>query len=786
MIPNNDSLFRKIRYLDGGMGSMLLATADMPIGYPPERLNLEQPDAVIRVHRAYVDAGAELIYANTFGANGIKFPDCLEAMISEAIAHARTAAGDRAYVALDIGSLGKLIGEGGISPEHAYDEFARIIRAGQDRTDCIVIETMTDLAEARMAVLAAKENSTLPVMVSMSFSEGGRTAFGCSVETFAHTVSGMGVDAIGINCSLGPIEMLPLARRLMACTPLPVCIKPNAGLPRLDNGRTVYDISQEEFCDAMARIRLAGADVLGGCCGTTPDYIRMLRARCDALQPAREEYVRRSVVCSSTRVVEIDGCKIVGERINPTGKKRFQQALREQDYDYVLAQGTEQEEQGAHILDVNVGINGIDEVQTMCRVVDGLQRVTTLPLQIDSANPAVLEAALRRYHGKAIVNSVNGTEESLCTVLPIVAKYGAAVIGLTLDEAGISPDVDTRVAIARKIIDRCRTYGIPPEDIYIDTLTMAQASVAGSALCTVGALAKVHALGVRTVLGISNISFGMPNRDDINAAFLQMSRESGLDLSIIHPRLQHIRGSKEAFAFLHDEPGATERYIAYATRVEQSTIQSQTAQVEQDDLQACIVGGRGEQVAARVKQMLAEGVAPLQIAADYMIPALDRVGNGYEQGTIFLPQLIAAADAAKRGFAMLEEAMGSSDARPNTHTFVLATVKGDIHDIGKNIVKAVVSNYGYRVVDLGRDVPYADVLQAVRKEYPCALGLSALMTTTAQNMAHTIELVRAEFPDLPILVGGAVLTPQYAESIGGIYCKDANATVRELQKIFAD
>ncbi len=773
-------------YLDGATGSELIARAGVPIGYPPELLNLEQPDIVCGLQREYVAAGSGLIYANTFGANALRFGDRLEEILSAAIAIARRAADGRAKVALDIGSLGKLIGDGGISFDDAYEQFAQIVRAAADRTDCIVIETMTDLAETRAAVLAAKAYSRLPILVSMSFSEGGRTAFGCGVENFAYTIGAMGVAAIGINCSLGPIQMLPLARRLVECTDLPVFIKPNAGMPRLENGNTVYDITPEQFCEAMARIKEIGVRIMGGCCGTSPAYIERLKAVCDCVRARRAQFRPRSVVCSASRVAEIDDAmRIVGERINPTGKKRFQQALRERDYDYILLQGIEQEEQGADILDVNVGLNGIDEAIVMREVVERLQRVTTLPLQIDSSDPDVIECALRYYHGKAIVNSVNGTEESLQRILPIVARYGAAVVGLTLDERGISQDIDERVRIAASIVEACRRYGIAARDVYIDTLTMAQASMPDSALCTLGALEQVKRLGVRTILGVSNISFGMPNREEINAAFLQMARQHGLDLCIIHPKLQHVCAGQAAFDFLNNLPGATQAYIDYATQIERTTQTLSDAACDDADIRKCIVGGRGAQVAAAVERLLRDGASPMRVAAEHMIPALDEVGEAYERGKLFLPQLIAAADAAKCGFGVLEKAMERVDGRDADKVFVLATVKGDIHDIGKNIVKAIVSNYGFKVVDLGRDVAYERVLESVRAHYPCVLGLSALMTTTAQNMARTIQLVRAEFPEIPVLVGGAVLTPQYAESIGGTYCRDASATVRRLQEIYA-
>lgn len=767
--------------LDGATGSLLTERSGAPAGYRLEKLNLENPEVVYSVHRDYVDAGSDVIYTNTFGANPLKLGGETEKVIKAAVAIARKAAGDRAYVALDVGPLGKLIGEGGISFDEAYENYAAVIKAAADETDLIVIETMTDIADARIALLAAKENSNLPIMLSMSFEAGGRSAFGTDVESFARTVSGMGVSAIGINCSLGPVEMYPMAKKLVESTPLPVFIKPNAGMPRFENGRTVYDIDRARFCEAMANIHALGVNILGGCCGTTPDYIRMLAAQ-TAGKAERELYKPVRALCCGTATVKVDGMKVVGERINPTGKKRFQAALREGDFDYILAQGIEQSQAGADILDVNVGLNGTDEKYNMVRVVEGLQKVVSRPLVIDSSSPEVLEAALRRYNGKALVNSVNGKQSSIDSVLPLVKKYGAAVVCLALDENGIPSTAEGRVAVGKRLVDECLKAGIATEDIYVDTLTMAESAEKGSAQCTVGALEEIKKTGAGTVLGVSNVSFGMPHREDINACFLAMAKGAGLDLAIINPSLINIKYSDYARDFLLAKEGATDAYIAYAAKTDSVKTEDLTGK-DTPDMTRAIVGGMGAR-AREVAETLLATLAPLDVAAQHIIPALDVVGDLYEKGVIFLPQLIAAADAAKQAFSALESRMAAQGAAQDGKRFVLATVKGDIHDIGKNIVKAVVSNYGYKVVDLGRDVDYPVVLAAVEKNYPCALGLSALMTTTAQNMAETIRLVREKYPDLPVLVGGAVITPEYAESIGGVYCKDANATVKALREIF--
>ncbi len=767
--------------LDGATGSLLTERSGAPAGYRLEKLNLENPEVVYSVHRDYVDAGSDVIYTNTFGANPLKLGGETEKVIKAAVAIARKAAGDRAYVALDVGPLGKLIGEGGISFDEAYENYAAVIKAAADETDLIVIETMTDIADARIALLAAKENSNLPIMLSMSFEAGGRSAFGTDVESFARTVSGMGVSAIGINCSLGPVEMYPMAKKLVESTPLPVFIKPNAGMPRFENGRTVYDIDRARFCEAMANIHALGVNILGGCCGTTPDYIRMLAAQ-TAGKAERELYKPVRALCCGTATVKVDGMKVVGERINPTGKKRFQAALREGDFDYILAEGIEQSQAGADILDVNVGLNGTDEKYNMVRVVEGLQKVVSRPLVIDSSSPEVLEAALRRYNGKALVNSVNGKQSSIDSVLPLVKKYGAAVVCLALDENGIPSTAEGRVAVGKRLVDECLKAGIATEDIYVDTLTMAESAEKGSAQCTIGALEEIKKTGAGTVLGVSNVSFGMPHREDINACFLAMAKDAGLDLAIINPSLINIKYSDYARDFLLAKEGATDAYIAYAAKTDSVKTEDLTGK-DTPDMTRAIVGGMGAR-AREVAETLLATLAPLDVAAQHIIPALDVVGDLYEKGVIFLPQLIAAADAAKQAFSALESRMAAQGAAQDGKRFVLATVKGDIHDIGKNIVKAVVSNYGYKVVDLGRDVDYPVVLAAVEKNYPCVLGLSALMTTTAQNMAETIRLVREKYPDLPVLVGGAVITPEYTESIGGVYCKDANATVKALREIF--
>lgn len=767
--------------LDGAMGSLLMERANLPVGYKLEKLNIENPDIVKSVHNDYLKAGSNVIFTNTFGLNRYNFDNSnLKNLILAAIKLAKECAKNyNSYVALDIGPLGKLIGDGGITFDEAYNAYKEIITTANDTTDLIVIETMTNLAEARIATLASLENSKLPVMVSMSFEENGISVFGNPIECFANVIGAMGVSSIGINCTLGAKEMLPLAKRLQELTDKPVFIKPNAGMPSIENGKTVYKTTSEEFAFFASLAKKYGVKIIGGCCGTTPDFISKTKQECANIVATATNYVKKSIICSAYKYVEIDTPKIVGERINPTGKKDFQKALLEENWGYILAQAIEQEEAKADILDVNVGMNGIDEPAILAKAVDNLQNVTTLPLQIDTTNIIALEKALRIYNGKAIINSVNGTEESLETVLPLAKKYGAAVIGLTIDEKGISQDIKIRVNIAKKIINRCLELGIPKEDIYIDTLTMAEASQKGNALLTLGALKDIKQLGVKTVLGISNISFGMPSRMDINAKFMELALNYGLDLCIINPNLIGISGSTLAENFLLAKDGAVEKYIEFAQKTSEKV--HIVTNIKEKTLFDAVFTGQKE-LAKELALELIKTNEPLKIVSEFLIPALDKVGENYENKKLFLPQLIASAEACKAAFSVLDKVM-VKNPDDDKKIFVLATIKGDIHDIGKNIVKSVVGNYGFKVIDLGKDVDFSRILEAVEKYYPCVLGLSALMTTTAANIEIAIKLVKEKY-DIPILVGGAVLTKEYATKIGGIYCVDANDTVKKLKEIF--
>lgn len=761
--------FEQKHTLDGAFGTLAIEWGNLPAGFSSERLNVENPELVKRIHGAYYRVGADIICANTFGANPLKDANFGE-HVKAAVELARQAAPD-AFIALDTGSSGITVGEGAVDFDaavRAYEEFY----AASDDYDLILIETMTDLKELRAALIGAKKAGR-PVMCSMSFEENGYTFFGCSLESFVVTAEALGASAVGINCSLGSRKITPLAKRLQEVSPLPVFIKPNAGMPKTVNGKTIYDESSDEFEKAMREIASFGIAMLGGCCGTSPEYIR------------RVHRIERSCkiggtfggkLCCANRCVNAGSETLtVGERINPTGKPLLKRALADGDIDEVIRLGLKQKEDGADLLDVNVGINGIDETAVMKRCVDALSGVG-LPLVIDSSKVETIEAALKAYDGKALVNSVSGKEESLDKVLPTAARYGAAVIGLCLDDGGVPSSAQERVKIAEKIIARAQSAGIRKEDIYIDTLTMAEGAGRGNANAAIEALETVRKKGVKTVLGVSNISFGMPDREDVNAAFYHRCKDAGLSLAIINPTLANIAATEVAYDFLSGREGAAKDYIAAKSGFVKTAAETETN--ANTDLKTAVINGLSATAAKAAKQLLEE-TEPLEIAEKFIVPALDEVGDGYGCGKLFLPQLIASADAAKSAMDVLSAAMGGRG--DNGKRFVICTVKGDVHDIGKNIVKAVVKNYGYRVIDLGKDVSEEEVLAAVKKYYPCVLGLSALMTTTAENMARTIAFVRKEFPTLKILVGGAVLTESYAKSIGGTYCCDANDTVEKLK-----
>ena len=783
---------RETVLLDGAMGTMLQA-AGLPLGARPEALNLEDPALIESIHARYAAAGSRILCANTFGASAHKLAGSgytVEQVVDAAIRCARRAAQPYgSLVALDIGPLGELLEPAGTLPfEEAVEAFAEIVRAGAAAgADLILCETFTDLYELKAALLACRENCGLPVLASMSFEAGGRTFTGCGVESFAAAARGLGADALGINCSLGPKEILPMARALCRAVPgdYPVFVKPNAGLPRADGSG--YDITPQLFAMQMKPYRELGLFAAGGCCGTTPDFIRALHRVFDGCAVGREARPLPSVLCTPVQRVVVDGITVVGERINPTGKKRFQQALREGDMDYVLAQAISQAESGAAVLDVNVGAPGVDEPALMEQVVKALQSVVSLPLQLDSSNAAALERGLRVYNGKPIVNSVNGEQAVLDKLLPLCKKYGAAVVGLTMDEQGIPKTAAGRVAIAARIRDAALAAGIPLEDIYIDCLTLTASAQQEDVMATLDALrACKEELGVRTVLGVSNISFGLPCRPYLNTAFLTMAMYAGLDLAIMNPASEEMMGAVYAYGVLSGRDKQSGRYIArYAGR----TMPSQAAQPAAPQasapeetsaggpyvplMKAVEQGLKGE-AAAHTRALLA-GHEPLDLVDHALIPALDAVGAGYEKGTLFLPQLLQSASAAQAAFEEIKAAVAKNGAPgASKGKIVLATVKGDVHDIGKNIVRVILENYGFEVLDLGRDVPPEKVVEAVRESGARLVGLSALMTTTLKSMAETIEALHKAKLDCKVMVGGAVLTERYALEIGADwYAKDA-------------
>ena len=776
------------------MGTMLQAKG-LRLGEYPELAALEHPDWLLDIHRAYVEAGTQILCANTFGANREKLRrtgKTAEEVIPPSIAIAKEAAAGRALVALDLGPIGQLLEPtGALDFEEAVDIFAQQVRCAVSAgADLVMIETMTDLQECRAALLAVKENSTLPVIVSLTYEERGRTFLGHAPACAALTLEGMGADAIGINCSLGPREMPALVEELTRWTTLPISVKPNAGLP--DPGGAGYDITADQFAEAMAELTELGVKCYGGCCGTTPEYIAKL---CRALEGRTIKEIPRSVpaaVCSPVQVVPIDRVRVIGERINPTGKKRMKEALLREDIDYMLGQALEQTQAGADILDVNVGLPEIDEAGMMVKVVKALQGVSDAPLQLDSTRPEVLEKALRVYCGKAIVNSVNGDEEVLDAILPLVKKYGAAVLGLTLDKEGIPKSAQARVDIAGRILDKALAYGIRREDVYIDCLTLTVSAEQAAAAQTLEALERVKKeLGLKTVLGVSNISFGLPARPLVNQNFLTMAMTRGLDLPIINPNLEAMMAAVRCYHLLMNIDTDARDYIAaygnatVSTSITAGTAAPSAAPAGERTLEQIVVAGLKGEAPAATKKLL-ETMDSMSVVDDILIPALDRVGADFEAGKVFLPQLIQAAGAAQAAFEVIREGLS---AQPGAETvskapIVLATVKGDIHDIGKNIVKVLLENYGYPVIDLGRDVDPVSVVEAAKKHNAPLVGLSALMTTTLGSMEETIRLLRAEQVPCRVVVGGAVLTPDYAKKIGAdFYARDAKGSVDVARQV---
>ena len=781
----NQLLKNKFVFLDGAMGTELQARG-LKLGGVPEILNFTHPEWIEDIHKTYISAGANIIYTNTFGSNRYKLEETdktTEEVITEAIKIAKSACkGTDTLVALDIGPIGQLLEPtGSLSFEEAYDIFKEQIIAGKD-ADVIVFETMTDLYEIKAAVLAAKENSSKPVLCTMTFEQNLRTFTGCSISSMAMTLQGLGVDALGLNCSLGPKELLPVVKELVKWTSIPVIVKPNAGLPNPETN--TYDISPQEFSDYMIELSKLGVKIFGGCCGTTPKFIKSLTDTFKNIEyTPNTSFEEVSAICSPSNTVIIDQPRIIGERINPTGKKVFKEALKNNDIDYILGQAIEQIHAGADILDVNVGLPDIDEKNMMITVVKKLQSIVDVPLQIDSTIPEVLESALRIYNGKPIVNSVNGEEESLNSVLPLVKKYGASVVGLTLDKNGIPAKAEDRVNIAEKIINKAMSLGIKKSDIYIDCLTLTASAEQSGVMETLKALKMVREnFGVQTVLGVSNISFGLPNRELVNHNFLTMALTYGLTLPIINPNVESMTGAVRAYKLLKGiDKNSVEFIKSYGNQQNTKTTAEKSSTI---DIFYAIENGLKND-GAKITEELLKTLSPMQIINEMLIPALDKSGNLFEKGIIFLPQLILSAEVAQAAFEIIKKHMIKENNTPiSKGNIVLATVKGDVHDIGKNIVKVLLENYGYTVIDLGKDVEYQAVVDAVIEHKSKLVGLSALMTTTLKSMEETIKLIKLNNLDCKIVVGGAVLTPDYAIKIGAdFYAKDAKESVDVAKKI---
>lgn len=798
-------------FLDGGMGT-LLQEAGLQPGELPERWNVSHPEEIIRIQKSYYDAGSNVVLSNTFGANGLKFDDEeLEQLVTAAVKNAREAARQSTgtqekFVALDIGPLGKLLKPyGDYEFEDAVAMYAKTVKFGVAAgVDLVFIETMNDSYDTKAALLAVKENTDLPVFVSNAYGADGKLMTGASPAAMVAMLEGMHADAIGANCSLGPDQLVGVVEEYLEYASVPVLLKPNAGLPRAENGKTVYDVFPPEFSESVGKLLEKGVRIAGGCCGTTPDYIRAVVEKSKSITPVPLTEKNLSLVSSYTHAVKFGESPIlIGERINPTGKKRFQQALRENDIDYILGEALKQQDAGVQLLDVNVGLPEIDEPAFLLRAVRELQAVTDLPLQLDTTDPVAMEAGLRAYNGKAMVNSVNGKEEVMSVIFPLVAKYGGFVVALTLDEGGIPDTAEERVAIAEKIIKRAADYGIDKKDLIFDPLAMTISADTTAALATMQAVHRIrHDLKVNTSLGISNVSFGLPSRNIITSTFFALCLQDGLSAAIMNPYSQEMMNVYHAFRALHNMDENCMDYITYAQNLPAPTMTapatgaapaaggeaaaSGSGEGPSSELQKAIVRGLKEKTGSLTKAMLAEK-KPLEIIQSEVIPALNIVGADFEKKKVYLPQLLMAAEAAKSAFEEVKVAMAASDEGNSGSSrcpFVIATVHGDIHDIGKNIVKLILENYGFAVSDLGKDVPEQTVVDEVVRLHAPIVGLSALMTTTVPAMEETIKLLREQAPWAKVCVGGAVLTQEYADAIGADrYCRDAMETVRYAEEI---
>jgi len=775
---------------DGGMGTMLQAVG-LSMGELPESCNIKNPDMILNIHKAYIAAGADVITTNTFGANRHKLKDSgcsVDEVIRNGVRIAKEAAGDK-LVAHDIGPIGQLMEPyGTLSFQDAYDTFKEQVIAGASAgADLILIETMSDIYEAKAAILAAKENSNLPVICTMTFQEDGRTLTGSDPMTMVNIISNLGVDALGVNCSLGPEDIIPLLARILEYSPVPVIVQPNAGLPTLIDGKTVFDIGPEIFGQYMADMAAMGAVILGGCCGTTPEHIKAIRKAISGLKPVRPEVKKVTAVSSATTTVVLgEEVKIIGERINPTGKKKLKEALINNDMDYLLREAVAQRDAGAHILDVNVGLPEIDEKAIMVKAVKELQSIVNLPLQLDSVRPEVVEAAARVCSGRPIINSVNGEVKIMEAIFPIAKKYGCLVVALTLDEKGIPEKAEDRLKIAGRIVRKAEEYGIDREAIIVDCLVLTASAQQKEVKETIKAVALIkEKLGLKTTLGVSNVSFGLPDRELLNRTFLAMALTAGLDAPILNPMAEAMVKTVKAYNVLWNIDREARDYIRSCSLSGDRPVVKEKEGSR--DLKKIIIDGMKEEAAPMVRQLLTE-LDGMKIVDGYLIPALDIVGQKYESGEIFLPQLIQAAETVKKAFEAIKENMlqnAGEISRAYKGKIVIATVKGDIHDIGKNIVRILLENYGFEVYDLGRDVQIERVVEKVREEKAALVGLSALMTTTVKSMEETIKALRQHCPDCKVVVGGAVLNEDYARMIGAdYYARDAREAVQIARKFY--
>ena len=779
-----EEIGKRILFFDGGMGT-LLQEQGLQAGELPETWNLKNPEPIIQIHKAYLAAGADIILANTFGANRFKYGEDLEKIVTAGVANAKKAvaeSGKKAYVALDIGSTGKLLKPmGTLDFEEAVGVFAEIIRVGEKAgADLILIETMSDTYELKAAVLAAKENSTLPIMATVIFDESKKMLTGASPQVVVSLLEGLGVDALGINCGLGPKQMKEIVKELLKYASIPVIVNPNAGLPRSENGKTVFDVGAEEFAEDMEEIVTMGAWFAGGCCGTTPAHIQAMVEKCKEITPVPIAPKNYTFVTSYSTAVELGGRPvIIGERINPTGKSKFKQALRDHNIDYILEEGVKQEDSGAHILDVNVGLPEIDEAAMMETIVYELQSIMPIPLQIDTTNMEAMERALRIYNGKPMINSVNGKAEIMEQVFPLVKKYGGVVVGLALDEDGIPDTTEGRLAIAEKIYQTGEKYGISRKDIVIDALVMTMSTNNESAKITLDTVKEITARGGKTVLGVSNISFGLPQRELINAAFFTMAMNNGLSAGIINPNAKAMRQAYDTFCVLGGYDAQCMNYIENYAVTDAPNAAAKPAAAKLNLTDSIIKGLKDQAYRATEEELKTK--EPMEIINGELVPALDVVGQGFEKGTMFLPQLLMSAEAAKAGFEAIRQYVQShGEAQEKKATIVI----GDIHDNGKNIVKVLLENYGYEVIDLGKDVPPEKIVETVVDKHAPLVGLSALMTTTVVNMEESIKELHKEAPWCKIMVGGAVLTQEYADMIGAdFYGKDAMQSVYYAERL---